>query len=85
MEPEPASRYSEEHWGFTKLLENLLGPTAVYLGSGLQAWTKKSAENVGRIFGRAYERLGSPWTRQDQFLRRCSRAFWITERTRRTT
>ena len=44
--------------GGAKLVEKLLGPTAEYLGNGLQTWTQKRVENVGRIFTKATERLG---------------------------
>lgn len=36
----------------------LLGPTADYLGSELQDFTRKRIENVGKIFKKAEERLG---------------------------
>jgi hypothetical protein len=36
--------------GSVKLLEKMLGPTAEYIGDGLQTWAKKRTENVRRIF-----------------------------------
>jgi len=40
-------------------LQKLLGPTADYLGGGLKDFTQKRIENVGNIFKRADEKLGS--------------------------
>jgi hypothetical protein len=45
--------------GGAKLVEKLLGPTAEYLGNGLQTWTQKRVENVGSIFTKASNRLGN--------------------------
>ena len=45
--------------GGAKVVEKLLGPTAEYLGNGLQAWTERRVQNVGNIFRKASERLGS--------------------------
>lgn len=39
-------------------LAKLLGPTAEYLGSELQEFTKKRIENIGKIFGKAEIKLG---------------------------
>ncbi len=39
-------------------LAKLLGPTADYLGGELQEFTKKRIENIGKIFGKAEEKLG---------------------------
>jgi hypothetical protein len=44
--------------GGTKLIEKILGPTAEYIGGGLQNWTQKRVENVGRIFQKAHQKLG---------------------------
>ena len=44
--------------GSAKLAEKILGPTAEYLGEGLKDWTKKSVENVGKIFANAADKLG---------------------------
>lgn len=40
-------------------LSKLLGPTAEYLGSELQEFTKKRIENIGKIFSKAEIKLGS--------------------------
>lgn len=40
-------------------LAKLLGPTAEYLGSELQEFTKKRIENVGKIFSKAETKLGN--------------------------
>jgi len=45
-------------YGGAQLVEKLLGPTAGYIGEGLQRWTQKRVENVGRIFQKAHEKLG---------------------------
>jgi hypothetical protein len=37
--------------------ERVLGPTADYLGEGLKGWTEKRRENLGRIFGKADDRM----------------------------
>lgn len=39
-------------------LAKLLGPTAEYLGSELQEFTKKRIENIGKIFSKAEIKLG---------------------------
>jgi hypothetical protein len=39
-------------------LQKLLGPTAEYLGEGLQEFTKRRLENIGRIFNNAEKKLG---------------------------
>lgn len=45
--------------GSAKVLEKILGPTAEYLGQGLREWTERSTANVGKVFGKAKEKLGS--------------------------
>lgn len=40
-------------------IQKVLGPTADYLGNGLRDFTQKRTENVGRIFQKAEEKLGS--------------------------
>jgi hypothetical protein len=45
--------------GGAKVVEKILGPTAEYLGGGLKAWTENRIKNVGRIFRKASEKLGS--------------------------
>lgn len=40
------------------ILPKLLGPTADYLGGGLKEVTKRGAENLQRVIGNAYRRLG---------------------------
>lgn len=44
--------------GSAKVVENILGPTADYIGEGLQNWTQQRVENVGRIFRKAQSKLG---------------------------
>ena len=44
--------------GSKELVIKLLGPTADYIGTGLQAWTERRVNNVGRIFDIAVQRLG---------------------------
>lgn len=39
-------------------LQKLLGPTAEYLGAGLQEFTQKRVENIGRILKKADDKLG---------------------------
>lgn len=45
--------------GSAKLLEQVLGPTASYVGEGIRDWTEHRVANVKRIFEIAHERLGS--------------------------
>src|SRR5262245_23499596 len=45
--------------GSAKLIERILGPTADYIGGGVEAWTKKRVENVARIFRSEQRKLGS--------------------------
>lgn len=45
--------------GSKELIQKILGPTADYLGDGLKDFTKKRVENIGRIFSKAGEKLGS--------------------------
>lgn len=40
------------------LVLKVLGPTADYVGSELQGWTRRRIQNVQRIFERAEQRLG---------------------------
>jgi hypothetical protein len=44
--------------GSAKVLEQLLGPTASYVGEGIKEWAKRRVANVERIFEIAHERLG---------------------------
>ena len=44
--------------GSAKLLEKMLGPTAEYIGDGLQTWAEKRTENVRRIFSISERKLG---------------------------
>jgi hypothetical protein len=39
-------------------LNKLLGPTADYVGEGTKELFKKTAQNIGRIFSIAWEKLG---------------------------
>lgn len=39
-------------------LQKLLGPTADYLGDGLQNWTAKRIENIGRVFKKTERKIG---------------------------
>ncbi|HEY9471094.1 MAG TPA: hypothetical protein VIQ76_15925 [Propionibacteriaceae bacterium] len=45
--------------GSAKVIEKILGPTAEYVGVGLKDWTERSVNNVGRVFEKAQEKLGS--------------------------
>lgn len=45
--------------GSAKLVEKILGPTADYVGGGIQNWTRKRVENVAKIFGHAERKLGT--------------------------
>jgi hypothetical protein len=45
--------------GGAKVVEKILGPTADYVGAGLKTWTERRVNNVGRIFGKARQKLGS--------------------------
>jgi hypothetical protein len=40
------------------LAKQILGPTAGYIGTGLQSWTENRVENVKNIFKNAEEKLG---------------------------
>lgn len=44
--------------GSAKLVENIPGPTADYLGGGLRNWTEKGAQNLGAVFRNATHKLG---------------------------
>jgi hypothetical protein len=44
--------------GSAKLVEKVLGPTAEYIGTGLQSWTARRCENVRKIFEHADKVLG---------------------------
>jgi hypothetical protein len=44
--------------GSAKVVEKLLGPTADYIGEGLQHWTQHKVDNVRRIFSKATHRIG---------------------------
>jgi hypothetical protein len=43
--------------GSAKVLEKVLGPTAEYLGTGIQTFAKKRVENIASIFRRSAQRL----------------------------
>lgn len=45
-------------FGTAKLVEKLLGPTAEYIGSGINIWAKKRVTNVRLIFNKAVLKLG---------------------------
>jgi hypothetical protein len=45
--------------GGAKLIEKMLGPTADYVGIGIKNWTEQRVQNVGRIFRKAAQKLGS--------------------------
>jgi len=42
-----------------KIVEKILGPTADYLGAGIKNWTERRVNNVGKIFSKAQQKLGS--------------------------
>ena len=44
--------------GSAKLAEQVLGPTAEYVGTGIQQWSEHRVENVRRIFEHAANKLG---------------------------
>jgi hypothetical protein len=44
--------------GSAPIVLKILGPTADYIGDGLQNWAERRSENVRQIFGRAERRLG---------------------------
>lgn len=44
--------------GSAPIVLKILGPTADYVGDGLQSWARQRTENVRRIFIRAEHRLG---------------------------
>jgi hypothetical protein len=44
--------------GSAKVLEQLLGPTASYVGEGIKEWAERRHANVERIFEIAHKRLG---------------------------
>lgn len=44
--------------GSAKIIEKILGPTADYIGEGLQDFTEKRVNNVKRIFDVAHKQLG---------------------------
>lgn len=41
-----------------KLLEKIFGPTATYLGEGIQQFTEKRVRNIDRILSKAKDKLG---------------------------
>jgi hypothetical protein len=45
--------------GGAEVIKKILGPTADYMGAGLKNWTEKRVNNVGRIFSKAQQKLGS--------------------------
>jgi hypothetical protein len=47
-----------ERIGETALVVKILGPTADYIGEGVQQWTQRASENVHRIFENAADKLG---------------------------
>ena len=44
--------------GSAQVVSKLLGPTADYIGSGIQTWTEKRVGNVRNIFANASTKLG---------------------------
>lgn len=52
--------------GTAKVIEKVLGPTAEYIGDGLQRWTENRVQNVKKIFSIAVERLGDDINRPGQ-------------------
>ena len=44
--------------GGSVLVVRLLGPTTEYLGTNLQQWTARRAENIRRVFQKAADKLG---------------------------
>jgi hypothetical protein len=44
--------------GSAPIVVKILGPTADYVGSGLQHWTEQQVENVQRVFRKAEGKLG---------------------------
>lgn len=59
MEPYTALGGGLALFGSKDIIIKLLGPTADYLGGALRDYTKKSCENISRIFDIAIRRLGS--------------------------
>jgi len=45
--------------GSAKLVQKLLGPTAEYIGEGIQAWAERRTNNVRRIIEKATRKLGA--------------------------
>jgi hypothetical protein len=41
------------------MLSKMLGPTAEYIGAGVQAWTERRTHNVQRVFAKTNDRLGN--------------------------
>lgn len=58
MEPGTGLAILGSALGGAKLVEKLLGPTAEYIGSGIQSWTEHRVKNVSDIFRNAQEKLG---------------------------
>lgn len=52
--------------GSAKVIEKVLGPTAEYVGEGLQRWTENRVRNVKKIFSIAVERLGDDINRSGE-------------------
>jgi hypothetical protein len=50
--------------GSAKLIERMLGPTADYIGGGVETWTKRRVDNVTRIFRNAQNKLGAKLERE---------------------
>ena len=59
MEPGTGLAFLGSALGSAKLIEKLLGPTAEYLGEGIQSWTKQRCKNVENIFTNAQDKLGN--------------------------
>jgi hypothetical protein len=58
MEPGTGLAILGSALGGAKLVEKLLGPTAEYIGGGIQSWTERRVNNVAKIFSKATEKLG---------------------------
>jgi hypothetical protein len=44
--------------GSAKILEKILGPTAEYIGGGIQSWTEQRVKNVSNIFACTQKKIG---------------------------
>jgi hypothetical protein len=50
--------------GSKEIIGKILGPTADYIGSGVEVWTKRRVDNVTRIFRSAQTKLGAKLERE---------------------